>query len=399
MLRAAAIRYHRAPSLTQAAAGHALERGDCGDSVCQLQALLNRALGAHSLVEDGYFGDRTDALVRAFQRGAGLVVDGEVGPETLAALRYGAGGAATATASFDPRPAQLAPNLPPSRAPLAAPRRPTSRPPRNGLMVRPRQRPTRRAALHPASRQPAPPQRHRVPLPSPTAAAGGAELLRRQSLAIASAEHELAAGVHEDAGRPNRSARVDAYARAAGHVLGLEWCGNFVAFNYMKAGMRAGTAGRTQMSSSIRATHFFLYRQYTDMSSSRRAQLDALRARHQSQGSTRQFWTLAGSYGESYLRSHRNMPADFNVADHVARAEELPLRPGDVVMFHLTLNSGRTSHHIGLVRSYDAATGELHTIEGNVSGRVAARTYNVHDRSFVAKLYGFGRPALDDFVG
>lgn len=57
-----------------------LRQGANGHPVPALQHLLN-ATGA-TLATDGAFGPRTDAAVRKFQRGAGLVVDGVVGPLT-----------------------------------------------------------------------------------------------------------------------------------------------------------------------------------------------------------------------------------------------------------------------------------------------------------------------------
>jgi Putative peptidoglycan-binding domain-containing protein len=53
-------------------------------TVRSLQYLLN-ARGAH-LVVDGFFGPRTDAAVRSYQRTHGLVVDGIVGARTWSAL-------------------------------------------------------------------------------------------------------------------------------------------------------------------------------------------------------------------------------------------------------------------------------------------------------------------------
>jgi len=56
-----------------------LRRGDTGPRVLELQALLG-------MEERGPFGPHTEALVRAFQRGKGLVPDGIVGPKTWVAL-------------------------------------------------------------------------------------------------------------------------------------------------------------------------------------------------------------------------------------------------------------------------------------------------------------------------
>jgi peptidoglycan hydrolase-like protein with peptidoglycan-binding domain len=54
--------------------------------VQRLQQALNRAGAAPRLAEDGDFGARTEAAVRAFQQKAGLDVDGVAGPQTLAKL-------------------------------------------------------------------------------------------------------------------------------------------------------------------------------------------------------------------------------------------------------------------------------------------------------------------------
>lgn len=72
--------------------------GDRGDHVRQLQALLNRDYPAYSkLVEDGDFGPKTEAVVREFQRRAGLSVTGIADSWTLAKLdeltvQHGGGG-------------------------------------------------------------------------------------------------------------------------------------------------------------------------------------------------------------------------------------------------------------------------------------------------------------------
>ncbi|HWO15013.1 MAG TPA: peptidoglycan-binding domain-containing protein, partial [Polyangiaceae bacterium] len=62
-----------------------LSVGSSGGLVLQLQrALLER--GYQPGLLDGEFGTRTAAALMAFQRAEGEVVDGEAGPETLAAL-------------------------------------------------------------------------------------------------------------------------------------------------------------------------------------------------------------------------------------------------------------------------------------------------------------------------
>lgn len=61
-----------------------LRRGSRGENVRALQAAL--IANGHVLVADGMFGPLTDKAVRVFQKRSHLVVDGIVGPATVAAL-------------------------------------------------------------------------------------------------------------------------------------------------------------------------------------------------------------------------------------------------------------------------------------------------------------------------
>jgi hypothetical protein len=64
-----------------------LRQGSRGPDVVALQRALNRQLfPSHNLAEDGIFGSKTKAAVIAFQRQAGIDIDGLVGPQTRAAL-------------------------------------------------------------------------------------------------------------------------------------------------------------------------------------------------------------------------------------------------------------------------------------------------------------------------
>ncbi len=65
-----------------------LLRGITGLDVSELQAALNFHIRkpAEPLKPDGIFGPLTDARVREFQRRANILVDGKVGPGTIAAL-------------------------------------------------------------------------------------------------------------------------------------------------------------------------------------------------------------------------------------------------------------------------------------------------------------------------
>lgn len=65
--------------------------GSRGTKVRNIQRGLNRVFPSYSRLDpDGVYGTKTAAVVREFQRRAGLVVDGIVGPLTIAALKkYG----------------------------------------------------------------------------------------------------------------------------------------------------------------------------------------------------------------------------------------------------------------------------------------------------------------------
>lgn len=64
-----------------------LQIGDKGPKVGQVQARLNRDYPAYSkLVVDDIYGSKTVAVVKEFQRRAGLTVDGIAGPATLGKL-------------------------------------------------------------------------------------------------------------------------------------------------------------------------------------------------------------------------------------------------------------------------------------------------------------------------
>lgn len=71
-------------STPKAATMPLIKKGSKGSAVLQLQKMLNAK--GYKLTEDGDFGSKTEAAVKAYQKANGLEVDGEVGPITWAAL-------------------------------------------------------------------------------------------------------------------------------------------------------------------------------------------------------------------------------------------------------------------------------------------------------------------------
>ncbi|WP_329105526.1 peptidoglycan-binding protein [Micromonospora sp. NBC_01699] len=65
--------------------GRALKQGATGSDVRELQRLLTAQ--GYKLDQDGEFGPKTLAAVKAFQKNRKLAVDGQAGPKTIGALR------------------------------------------------------------------------------------------------------------------------------------------------------------------------------------------------------------------------------------------------------------------------------------------------------------------------
>lgn len=86
-----------------------LRKGASGESVKQLQKLLNLFNKNSSLVIDGDFGPATLTAVKQFQKSAGLIADGVVGPKTWGALSLGSPDTATVspTANSGSSPQEL----------------------------------------------------------------------------------------------------------------------------------------------------------------------------------------------------------------------------------------------------------------------------------------------------
>lgn len=71
-------------SIPAAATMPLLKKGSQGEAVKKIQQTLNGK--GYKLTEDGDFGNKTEAAVKAFQKANGLEVDGEVGPMTWGVL-------------------------------------------------------------------------------------------------------------------------------------------------------------------------------------------------------------------------------------------------------------------------------------------------------------------------
>ncbi|MCR5664435.1 MAG: spore cortex-lytic enzyme [Oscillospiraceae bacterium] len=85
-------------ALAQNASAELYRRGSSGATVTEIQKRLKN-WGYYDGAVDGVFGSRTEAAVRWFQRKNGLNADGQVGPQTLAALGLPTGGGAAGSDS------------------------------------------------------------------------------------------------------------------------------------------------------------------------------------------------------------------------------------------------------------------------------------------------------------
>ncbi len=335
------------PSLDAVMAGDFLHLGHAGDAVRLVQVLL--VARAIELLIDGLFGPQTQAGIRDFQRAQGCACDGVVGPETLMAL-WRTSPRCRSRRSGDVRFRQLAPRAPQAGEIGPAPSIPSC-----------------------------------DPMPPVTSGPADAQLSQLQDRAVRFAESEI--GVHESGGT-NRGARVDQYARNAGMPEGGAWCAYFVDFAYSETARANGAdfSGRTKLHSYQKNYAWFAYGSYTARDQ-RRAREDglALRAQHEAEGSTRRYLAIEGSEGHRFAAS-RNLPHEV-YSDY----RELPVRAGDTALFR--------RGHVGMVKSYDASTGQLVTIEGNTANGVAERSYDLSDPAVLARFDGFGRPALSDLAG
>ena len=75
---------------SQYAAADLYKKGSSGATVTEIQTRL-KAWGYYTGSVDGTYGSQTEKAVRYFQQSNGLSVDGQAGPETIAALGLPAG--------------------------------------------------------------------------------------------------------------------------------------------------------------------------------------------------------------------------------------------------------------------------------------------------------------------
>lgn len=226
-----------------------------------------------------------------------------------------------------------------------------------------------------------------------------AQLAELQQRSVASAQQEWQNGVRESGGR-NRGPRVDDYARAAQMRPGGEWCGFFTGFNYQQNGFKDNPS----LASYQKARDYFMYRTYTSQTGSERNQQnDDLRAQHAQSGSSRQYFMLPESPNRQRVsrngRWGNERYGHYNADANTFNFQNLPVRGGDTALF--------ARGHVGMVESYNPATGILTTIEGNASGTgadgrrrsqaVVRKTYNLSDPSVRQQFDGFGRPSRFDF--
>lgn len=109
--------------------------------------------------------------------------------------------------------------------------------------------------------------------------------------------------------------------------------------------------------------------------------------------SGRQFFMLEGTDTAGKQWTNHNALQN-GLPEERYTPENLPIRPGDVVIFDDGFKGG--TGHIGMVRSYEPPI--LTTVEGNSDGgKVMVHTYDLSDPEVAAQFDGFGRPALADF--
>jgi hypothetical protein len=125
---------------------------------------------------------------------------------------------------------------------------------------------------------------------------------------------------------------------------GYEWCGMFIGHSYKKAGIRDEILRRLVFWSGYRLHLFFTEGRYID-----------------------------GSFGD-WCTAHQTVQIGAVTGeDRKAALDAFAPQAGDIALFRSDYS------HVGMVTSYDSATGTLEIIEGNRGDRVQATAYDTGD--------------------
>ena len=136
--------------------------------------------------------------------------------------------------------------------------------------------------------------------------------------------------------------------KEANHATGqdsYEWCGMFVGHAYQKAGIRKEILSSLVFWSGYRLHLFFTKGE--DVSGRK-----------------------IGNFWQPHTMLYLNMKDD---AQRKAALDDFGPQPGDIVLFRSDYS------HVGMVDTYDSATGQLEILEGNSGNRVQATTHDSGD--------------------
>ena len=141
----------------------------------------------------------------------------------------------------------------------------------------------------------------------------------------------------------NRGPVVDEI-QDANSSTGQEWCGMFIGDSYQKAGIREEIMSGLVFWSGYRLHLFF------------------------TQGRS-----LSGAFGQWWQTHQTTQLGSGTGQQRKAALDAFNPQPGDIALFRSDYS------HVGMVTSYDSATGTLEIIEGNRGNRVQATAYDTGD--------------------